>query len=94
MMNDDIGRYSVRSGLLQNPSIPQNQVIPHFLYSTYIPQSPVSPLVRNGGQGNSCYFGDLIGCISLPTILRQTLSLNLFLTLTDTCHWLLQELTK
>ena len=37
VMNDDLGRYSVRSGLLQNCGIPLKQVIP---LNQVIPQSP------------------------------------------------------
>ena len=37
MMNDDLERYSVRSGLPQNRGLPLNQVIPQ---SPDIPRSP------------------------------------------------------
>ena len=56
MMNEDIGRYSVRSGLLQNPGIPLNLVFPkiklfckiefNIPQNRGIPQNRVSPQNR------------------------------------------------
>ena len=55
------------------------------------PRSLLLFALENGGQGKSCYFGDFMACISLPTILRRALFATESVPHFDTCkacHWL------
>ena len=65
-MNDDLGRYSVRSGLPQNCGIPLNQVIS---MNQVVPQSPVIP-----------HSPDITHFLCIPHVFRKVqLAQNIYL---------------